>query len=62
VARVYQMDDQKNVNKANFVDIEVANKIWMNDGSVQSRYGYTPIQESDNIEIRDHNKIKQADD
>jgi hypothetical protein len=58
VARVYQMDDDKNVNRDTFVDIEVANRIWMDDGTVQNRYGYSPIQEADNIEIRDRNKIK----
>ena len=29
VARVYQKKDDGTVNKENFVDIEVANKIWM---------------------------------
>jgi hypothetical protein len=61
VARVYQMDDDGNVNEDNFVDIEVANRIWMNDGSVQSRYGYAPVEEDDNIEIREHNKIKRRE-
>lgn len=58
VARVYQKDDSGNVNQDTFVDIEVANKIWMNDGSVQSRYGYQRVPEDDNIKIRDTNLIK----
>ena len=33
VARVYQMDDDGNVNKDNFVDIEVANKVTMRDNT-----------------------------
>src|SRR4051794_2922653 len=28
-ARIYQKNDDGTVNKANFVDIEVANKLWM---------------------------------
>jgi hypothetical protein len=59
VARVYQKDDAGNVNQDNFVDINVANRIWMDDGSVQSRYSYDPVQEDDNIEIRERNKIKR---
>ena len=60
VARVYQMDDDRNVNKDNYVDIEVANRVWMDDGT-EHRYGYNPVQEDDNIEIREHNKIKRRD-
>jgi len=72
VVRVYQMTDDSggssvaravaadNVNKDNFVDIEVANKVWMDDGTVLSRYGYSRAQEADNIEIRERNKIKKA--
>lgn len=59
VARVYQMDDSGVVNQDNFVDIEVANRIWMDDGSAQSRYGYSRVEETDNIEIRERNKIKR---
>jgi hypothetical protein len=74
VARVYQQEDDSgassvargvaapragNINRDNFVDIEVANKIWMDDGTVSSRYGYSPVQEADNIEIRERNKIKR---
>ena len=33
VARVYQKTDDGKVNKDNFVDIEVANKIWKEGGS-----------------------------
>jgi len=57
VARVYQMDDSGNVSDSNFIDINVANKIWMQDGLDVSPSYYTPIQESDNIQIREHNKI-----
>lgn len=61
LARVYQKDDSDNVDQANFIDIEVANRIWMNDGGMQSRYGYTRVQEADNIEIRERNKIRRPD-
>jgi hypothetical protein len=60
VARVYQKDDNDNVNQDNFVDIEVANRIWMNDGGVQSRYGYSRVQEADNIEIRDRDIVRYS--
>jgi hypothetical protein len=59
VARVYQKDDDGNVNQDNFVDIDVANRIWMDDGTVQSRYSYAPAQGADNIEIRERGKIKR---
>jgi hypothetical protein len=36
VARVYQKTDDGKVNKDNFVDIEVANRIWMEGPSGQS--------------------------
>ena len=58
VARIYQQTDDGSVNRDNFVDVEVANKIWMNDGTTDSRYGYAPVQADDNIEIREKNKIK----
>jgi hypothetical protein len=58
-ARVYQMDDNGEVNQDNFVDIDVANRIWMDDGTVQNRYSYAPVQEADNIEIKERNKIKR---
>jgi hypothetical protein len=32
-ARVYQMDDKKKVNRKNFVDIEIANRIKMRGGA-----------------------------
>lgn len=60
IARVSQKDDDGTVNKDNFVDIEVANKIWMDDGTVR-RFGYARIQEDDNIEIRERDKIKRRE-
>src|SRR5262245_1283677 len=57
VARVYQKDDDGNVNKDNFVDINVANKIWMRDGPIDSKHYYTAVQEDDNIEVKERNKI-----
>lgn len=54
-ARVYQKDDGGEVNKDTFIDVEVANKIWFDDGS---NYSYKPVQEEDNIEIRKTNVMK----
>jgi hypothetical protein len=59
VARGVAAPRAGNINRDNFVDIEVANKIWMDDGSVSSRYGYSRVQEDDNIEILERNKIKR---
>lgn len=61
VARVYQKDDDGNVNQDNFVDIEVANRMWFNDGGVESRSSYTKVEEDlDNgIEIRKTNQIRK---
>lgn len=32
-ARVYQKDDEGNINKENFIDIDVVNKIWLDVGA-----------------------------
>jgi len=58
VARVYQVtDDQGTVNKDNFVDISVANKIWMRDGQAVTPNYFRRIQETNNVEIREYNMI-----
>ena len=59
VARIYQMGDDGNVSEDNFVDIEVANKIWMK-GEADNIYNYDPVQEADNIEIRERNKVRKS--
>jgi hypothetical protein len=61
VARIYQKDDADNVNQDNFIDVEVPNRIWMDDGHQESRYNYASIEEADNIEIRERNKMKRRD-
>jgi len=33
-ARVYQMDDDGEINEDNFIDIEIPNKIWMEGGKL----------------------------
>lgn len=57
-ARVYQMEDDGTVNRDNFVDIDVANRIRLNDGSGKTTMYYRPVQESGNVEVRDRNIIK----
>jgi hypothetical protein len=59
-ARVYQMDDNGNVNKDNFIDVDVANRIWMNDGNIDQRYNYSRVKEAQNVAIIEVNKIKVA--
>src|SRR5262245_60564041 len=56
-ARVYKTDDDGTVDQNTFVDIDVANKIWMKDGPLVVTNYYRPVQQSDNIEIREHNKL-----
>jgi hypothetical protein len=53
--RVYQVQDNDEVNKENFVDLAVAKKISMVSSPVVT-YRYRPVEETDNVEIlsRDH--------
>jgi hypothetical protein len=59
VTRVYQKDDDGTVNRDTFMDVDVANRIWMKDGQADTRYGYARAQEADNIEIREYNVIRK---
>jgi hypothetical protein len=62
-ARVYQMDDDGNVNKDNYVDINVVNKFGMKDGrGVASTYSYAPAKEKKNVVIIHKNRIDIVDD
>jgi hypothetical protein len=60
-ARVYQKADDGTVNKDNFVDVEVAKKIWMKNGSEDAVYTYQQVVEADNIEIKERDIIKRID-
>jgi len=42
VARVYQKKKDGTINKENFVDVEVANKIWKKEGKKPAGGGYIP--------------------
>jgi hypothetical protein len=57
--RIYQKDDDGTVNKDTFVDVDIANRIWFDDGS---KYSYTPVEEADNIEVRNRNVMKGRDE
>lgn len=61
VARVYQKDDDGAVNQANFVDIEVANRMWLDDGGIETRYSYTKVKDDpeNGIEIRKTNQVRR---
>jgi hypothetical protein len=61
VARVYQKDQSGKVNKDNFVDIEVANKIWMQGGGEKEQWRLQPVEEEKNIEITKRDKIRVAE-
>jgi hypothetical protein len=49
------MDDSGTVDKDTYIDVDIANKIWFNDGS---QFAYQPVEEADNIEIRNANVMK----
>jgi hypothetical protein len=56
--RVYQEEDDGTINKENFVDISVANKIWMNEGKEgEKEYFYQRAEEQPNTEIRIKDRI-----
>jgi hypothetical protein len=62
--RVYQKEDDGTINRDNFVDVEVANKIWMDEGDRpdedrMKEYHYAPVEETDNVEIRRKDVIKK---
>jgi hypothetical protein len=73
--RIYQQDDNGTVNRNNFVDMHVANKIWTVDPSVGSIQGnvfvpnqggkvttktdYARVEETNNVEIRNKDIIKK---
>lgn len=74
-ARIYQQDDDGTINRENFVDIEVANRITsdvptpgddgaggtvaLNQPDDLIQY-YQPIQEAANIEVKRKNVIKRS--
>src|SRR6516162_5071311 len=49
--RVYQMDDGGNINKDNFVDVEVANRLRVKDPTGRVTTYYRPAPSADNIEL-----------
>jgi hypothetical protein len=59
-ARVYQKDDNGKINKDNFVDVNVANKIWYKDGDIDSKVYYARVKEKDNVEIKKTDQIDQT--
>lgn len=72
VARVYQKDDDGTVNKDNFVDTEVANKIWMKGAPGQKPgpgFNGDDVVETtpgrgftgDDIRVRHYKPVEEAD-
>jgi hypothetical protein len=70
VARIYQKKDDGTVNKENFVDIEVANKIWMEGPSEPSPDtgdhafdvpDFPPGVIRGNVEVQNYRPIQEAD-
>lgn len=71
-ARVYQQDDDGTINKDNFVDVEVANRITMEEPvpvsdkfaylgvipTIERKHFYEPVEEKENIEIMKRDIIK----
>jgi len=64
-ARVYQKDDDGKINKDNFVDVQSANKVWMDTSQIKAgtnittTYTYTSLADDppDNVEIKNRNKM-----
>lgn len=51
VQRIYQKEDDGTVNKDNFVDVETAKSVTMQEGSgVETKYRYSDPPPADNIE------------
>lgn len=69
-ARVYQKTDDGTVDKYNYVDIEVANKVWMKGAPANFR-GFTGDDlvptypgrgwTGDDIEVRTYERVKEKD-
>lgn len=59
VARVYQVEDDGTVNRDNFIDVEVVNRLWLQagDGTVMKER-FARVRESNNVEIREHNLVR----
>lgn len=61
VARIYQKEPGGNVNKDNYVDIAVPNKIWMRSPSGIQKWKFTPVREADNIEVINRDVISSGE-
>jgi len=71
-ARIYQENDDGTVNKDNYVDVEVANRITMMRQALTKQRGeaqrvseqnyYKRIQEEKNIEIRKRDQIRKNEE
>jgi hypothetical protein len=57
VARVYQKDKDDNVNKDNYVDINVVNKLKKKSGKDKELEYFKKIKEEPNIEVIEKNKL-----
>lgn len=58
--RVYQREDDGTVNRENFVDVEVVNRLWLQagDGTIQ-KARFKRVKETDNVEIiKPHNFVE----
>jgi hypothetical protein len=75
-ARIYQMDDDGTVNRANYIDVEAANRIKMQEEMVDTGTNkpgmtgtdrvtkteyYRRMKEAPNIEIRNRDQIRKND-
>jgi 3-dehydroquinate synthase class II len=60
VARIYQKQDNGEVNRDNYVDVEVAKRITMKESGGNVDYNYAPVKPSDNVEILRKDLVRQA--
>src|SRR5262245_1014201 len=57
VARIYQVDENGNINKENFVDVEVTNRLRVKTPQGTETTYYRRVQEKDNISIQERDRI-----
>jgi hypothetical protein len=58
--RIYQKEDDGTVNKENFVDVEVANRLRLKDGQGRLTRHYRRQPESDNVERLEKDLIRNT--
>jgi hypothetical protein len=59
--RVYQVDDNGNINRNNFVDVERLKKVRLNTSDAPIRVEYVDPPPRDNVEIKEKDQVRYVD-